>query len=291
MTIAEEAARFVADMNALAAPSAMPAKALLPIKAQTLDEDEEQAWWDGRVARRLLAIPFGGPIPSHKSAKGVDLDGEFFSERTDIYGPHRALRQNRERLVDFHHSARPPSPRYGDDTGLMRGHFLGKSILDPDPDEDGWWVDLWWERGNQRVALVKRLAERGAQLFGSSQPIGKAVINNNGEIAIWPFWLETISTTPQNTLSVIRPKAALDAVVGTPFWSDIEAQLRDLGSDLRLTSTGDDVAKAGRELSAANVKDIQEGLDAVRTALGRLDAMVKRQSKYTADAQSAEGEP
>jgi hypothetical protein len=255
-------------------------KAMLPLKAQTLDTDEEQAWWDGRVPRRLLAIPFGGPIPSAKSAKGVDLDGEYFSERTDIFGPHRALRESRERLVDFHHSAKPPSPHYGDPTGMMKGHILGKSILDPNPDDDGWWVDFWWEKGNQRVAMVKRLAERGAQLFGSSQPIGKTDRNDNGEITLWPFWLETISTAPQNTLSIIRPKAALDVVAGNPFWSDIEAQMRDLGSDLRLTSLGDDGAKAGRVFSDANLKDINDAIAALRDGLDRLSGVVKRQPDY-----------
>lgn len=254
------------------------AKALLPLKAQTLDPDEEQAWWDGRVPRRLLAIPFGGPIPSPKSAKGVDLDDQWFSERTDIFGNYRALRQNRERLVDFHHSAQPPNPRYGDDTGLMKGHILGKSILDPDPDEDGWWVDLWWERGNKRVAMVKRLAERGAQLFGSSQPIGKAAWTPEGEITLWPFWMETISPTPQNTLSIIRPKAALDAVAGNPFWSDIESALRDLGTDLRLTSLGDDGAKAGRVLSAVNVADLEAAIEAADKVLAVLRDVRGRQA-------------
>jgi hypothetical protein len=119
------------------------------------------------------------------------------------------------------------------------------------------------------------------------------IVAGRREILVWPYVRQTLSTSPQNTHSILRPfKAVLEGTEPTTaFWSDIEFAMRDLGSDLRLTSMGDDVAKAGRELSAANVKDIQEGLDAVRTALGRLDAMVKRQSKYTADTQSAEGEP
>lgn len=206
-------------------------KALMPLKAKDVDED---AFWDGRVPRRLLAIPFGGPIPSPKSKRGVDLDDEWFDEATDIYGPYPALRNNRERLVDFMHSYRPPSSRTGDDTGMMMGHLLGKSILDPDPEEDGWWVDLWLERGNARVALVKRLAERGAQLFGSSQATGKAQKEASGHITVWPFWLQTITTTPQNTYSVLRPKAALDDAVksGIVLGEGLRTFVDSLGTDL-----------------------------------------------------------
>jgi hypothetical protein len=223
-------------------------KTLQPIHAKAQEVDEQAAWFAGLIPRRLLAIPFGGPIPSPKSKRGVDLDDEFFSERTDIFGPHRALRQNRERLVDFSHSAKSPGPGFGDPTGMMTGHFLGKSILDPDPEEDGWWVDIWFERGNKRVALVEALARRGAQLFGSSQPVGPVSKASNGEILVWPFWLETLSPAPQNTLSVITPKAALDELPdGSPFYGRIEEALRSLSHDLRSSSAmGTDASKAGQ---------------------------------------------
>lgn len=245
-------------------------KAFLPLKAKALDEDEERAFWDGRIPRRLLAIPFGGPIPSPKSSLGVDLDGEWFDEKTDIYGPYAVLRENRERLVDFMHSYMPPGPRYGDDTGMMMGHLIGKSILDPDPEEDGWWIDLWVERGNRRVALVEALAKRGAQLFGSSQPIGKAVTEPSGHIAVWPYWLQTISTTPQNTYSVIRPKAVLDeadsAGVGLPAsLRALASELDSLAADLREPSiAGVPGAKSGR------AADVSGALEAHGKALSRL---------------------
>lgn len=243
-------------------------KALLPVKAQPLGDDEFEAWFAGRIPRRILSIPFGGPIPSAKSSIGVDLDGEWFSERTDIYGGHRALTQTRERLVDFHHSAQPPGKGYGDPTGMMTGRILGKSILDPDPDEDGWWSDFWWEKGNQRVSLIKRLVQKGAQLFGSSQPLGKTAKNDDGEITVWPHWLQTVSPSPQNTYAIIRPKASLEAIAGNPFWSDIEAALRSLGSDLRLSpGMGTDAAKSGRVLSAVNVSDLKSAIEAANKVL------------------------
>ena len=36
---------------------------------------------------------------------------------------------------------------------MMTGHVLGKSILDPDPEEDGWWVDIWLKAGNKRYSV------------------------------------------------------------------------------------------------------------------------------------------
>jgi hypothetical protein len=260
-------------------------KTLAPLKAKALADDEFEAWFEGKVPRRLLAIPFYGPIP-HADGKGRDLDGEYFDDRTDIYGPYPGLRRSRERLVDFMHSYQPPSPAYGDDTGMMKGALLGKSILDPNPDEDGWWVDLWLDRGNARVAMVKRLAERGAQLYGSSQPVGHVAKGRDGHIEVWPFWLQTITTTPQNTLSVIRPKALLLGIerlleTDENRWSDIETALRSLAPSLRVPPSQAELeAKAGRVLSAANEGDLRDALDALRSGLDRLEAVVRRQPDY-----------
>lgn len=221
-------------------------KAMLPMKAASLGDDEQQAWFAGRIARRLLAIPFGGPIPSPRHARGVDLDGETFTERTDIFGPHRALRQTRERFVDFHHGTDP--------LGVMTGALVGKAILDDEPEEDGWWVDFWFKAGERRVKLIKALADRGAQLFGSSFPVRPDVKKAaDGEILVWPFLVETVSTSPQNTYSVFRPaKAVLEdaAIAGLELDGGYRALLEQvaLESDLRLPSlAGGDAAKAGRD--------------------------------------------
>jgi hypothetical protein len=240
-------------------------KALIPIKAKPLDDDELTAWFEGRVPRRLLAIPFGGPIPSAKSKLGVDIDGEWFSPRTDIYGTYSQLRSTRDRLVDFHHGLDP--------TGMMGNTIIGKSILDPDPDEDGWWVDVWLKAGEKRLSLIKRLVERGAQLFGSSQAAYKKADPDTGEILEWPFYIETLSTSPQNTYSVLRPamKAALDSadLDVSEALRDFIRQVDNLGTDLPATLARDGVsgeraAKAGR----VSLADVQ----ALRDAIGELGA-------------------
>jgi hypothetical protein len=187
-----------------------------PAKATLLDDD----------SFRLLAFPFGGPIPSPHSKRGVDLDGEFFSERTDIKPAWLKARP-----VDWHH---------GNDTTLGRD-VIGKAV-DPVMDEDGWWVTVWLDHGAKRLNLIKRLAERGAQLFGSSESVAGMVRKaKTGEILEWPYWRQTLSTSPQNTHSVIRPmKAVLGDLPGLDpspaFWADIAPALADLADDLRLTS-------------------------------------------------------
>ena len=236
-------------------------KSLIPLKAAPLDPDEMDAWFAGKLPRRLLAIPFGGPIPKKGAPIGTDLDGEWFDETTDIYGPYAVLRNERERLVDWHHRQDP--------TGKMGNAIIGKAVLDEEPDEDGWWESVWLKAGEARLSLIKRLQERGAALFGSSEALFKKV-DDAGKIVTWPYVRQTLSTSPQNTLSVLRPmKASLDALDSTDL--DVSGPLRDflvgvdnLGSDLgptsRLATGGEGTAKAGRVLSARNERALRDAL-------------------------------
>ncbi len=190
----------------------------VPVKATILDDD----------SFRLLAIPFSGPIPSKRAPRGVDLDGEWFSPRTDI-----RPEWLKSRAVDWHHGA--------DD--LLRREVIGKAV-DPEVDDEGWWVTVWLDHGNRRLNLVRKLAERGAKLFGSSESVAGLVERDRktGEILVWPYWRQTLSTSPQNTHSVIRPiKAVLehtDYSDTTPaFWMDLAPRLADIAADLRSTSS------------------------------------------------------
>ena len=184
------------------------------LKATILDDD----------AFRLLAIPFGGPIPSPYSPLGVDLDGEWFDHDTDL-----ALERLKARPVDWHHRH----------DGVMKAEVIGKAV-DPVEEEDGVWVTVWLDHGARRLNLVKRLAEAGAQLFGSSEadPTGvrKAA---TGHIDAWPYIKQALTTSPQNTLSVTRP---LKAAIGAPLPHE---SLQALAADLRHSlpsEAGDDAA-------------------------------------------------
>ena len=218
-------------------------KAMQAMKAAPVDDD----------AFRLLAIPFGGPIPSPKNAKGVDLDGEFFTERTDL-----KLDWLPFRLVDWHHRK----------DRLMGSTILGKAV-DPEMDEDGWWVTVWMKHGERRVDLVKRLSDR-ATIYGSSEAVpGMARKADTGEITVWPYMRQTLSTSPQNTLSVLRPLkatledlAAEDAHPTAAFFDDLATFLDDLASD----PASVDEAKAGRVLAGRNEARLREAYEAMDEA-------------------------
>lgn len=256
-------------------------KALMPVHAKALAEDETEAWLAGRIARRMLAVPFGGPIPSDVAPKGVDLDGQWFSERTDLYGEYPALRQTNDRLVDWHHSYAPIGGKGGDPQVLMNGVALGKAVLDVEPAEEGRWADFWLDAGQKRVNLVRRLMERGAQLFGSAQPVAAGKADPaTGEITYYPLLYMTVTTSPQNTLAVVTPKALLAELDSTEFsvspaMRGLLAELDVLGTDLPRTylpmeADRDAAAKAG------GVSTVRTGLNTLLAPLEELRDFLRR---------------
>lgn len=247
-------------------------KSLMPLTTQA----PPKAFFDGTEPWRILAIPFGGPIPSPKSPRGVDLDGQWFSENTDIVGHYAVLKAERERLVDWHHSLKPEGGRGGDPMGVMNGVALGKAVLDPEPDESGWWVDFWAKAGERRLGLVRQLVERGTQLFASAQPTSvddTAVSKATGEILRYPFLLLTITTTPQNTLAVVRPKAVLDDAIEQGIsipdgYRALMADLPDFRSELPQSfPVGGDVAAKADGLFTAHQEALNRHLDTVAAAV------------------------
>jgi cation transport regulator ChaB len=254
----DDEGKAFATAHAAAKKCMSAGKGMQPLKATIIDDDHF----------RLLAIPFGGPIPLPGAPKGADLDAEWFSERTDIkpdWLPYR--------LVDWHH-----------------GHddFMGRTVIAKADnlmqEDEGWWVDVWLQRGERRLDLVRRLAERGATLYGSSESIaGMTKKAQTGEILVWPYWRQTLTTSPQNTYSILRP---LKAVLGdlatdyTPspsFWRELAASLDDLGTDLRATSgQGERGAKSGRVLSGANESALRDALDALGLSVTRLNEVLAK---------------
>lgn len=239
---------------------------LRPVKATVIDDD----------AFRLLAFPYGGPIPHPDYPRGVDLDGQTFGPETDT-----KMGWLRKRDVDWHH---------GGDGTFKRG-VIGKAV-DPVEEEDGWWVTVWLDHGARRLDLIKRLAERGGQLFGSSETVqGTAMLRTvkgtipwrpktPGLITYWPYWRQTLSTSPQNTHSVLRPLKA-DLGDTTPaFWADLRHALDDLGATSHPTSgQGEDGAKAGRVLSAVNERELRDALASIGTSADRLNAVLAKLNK------------
>src|SRR5688500_13785110 len=199
-------------------------KAMPPLKAQMID--------DGHF--KLLAIPFGGPL------QGRDLDGEFFSRKTDIKPDWFA-----ERPALWHH---------GQD-GLLGDKVIGKAT-DLQEEEDGWWVDVWLKRGERHAELISQLSQK-APLYGSSGTIGYLKKSApDGEILVWPYVEQTLTLTPSNLLSVSRPaKAVVDAftdadIAVSPALKGMLAGLEQLRSDLQPTSSVREVAARDERLAA-----------------------------------------
>ena len=238
-------------------------KALLPVTVEPMVESELAAWLSGKRSRELLAIPFYGPIPG-PDGKGRDLDGEYFDETTDIKPDWFA-----ERPVDWHHSKDP--------TGIMNGHLIGKATdlrLGP----EGWWVNIWAKAGEARLKLVEELVEKGSRIFGSSWAYPNLIKRGKaGHIDVWPFTFETLSTSPQNIWSTLRPAKAADLFDLSEI--TLDGRLRDLLSSLdNLQSgpvsdlTGEDAAKAGRVISSKNEQRLQDAISAIQACLDEMRA-------------------
>lgn len=231
-------------------------KAQLPLKATLIDDD----------AFRLLALPFGGPIPYPGAPKGVDLDRQWLDEGTDFGRPPKRVD------VTWHHGL----------DSKLGAEVIGKAG-DLAFDDDGGWVTVWLDHGRRRTRLVKRLAEAAAgdpevDIFGSSEAIphtsrihtGKAEIpwrrDIPGFISRWHYIGQTLSTSPQNTRSILVPlKATLtDLADGSidptaDFFSDLTTFLDSL-------SPSSDVGKAGRVLAARNEARLREAREHIDEA-------------------------
>ena len=200
---------------------------VMPIKAEQL----------GSARWRVLAIPFGGP------KDGKDLDGEYFSPRTDI----KASWFN-ERPVLWHHGmdgtlkdqANEETDAIGTE-GELEKH------------KDGWWAEMWLDRSHRYWAQVTSLLRAG-KVYGSSGALGHVVRKaHDGEILVWPHIEQTLTPTPANPFARVVPVKAwqdfTDAGIAVdPAMEPLFTEpVPDLGPDL--PSGGDDPAMA--KLAAA----------------------------------------
>jgi hypothetical protein len=158
------------------------------------------------VKWRVLAIPFGGPF-----AGGKDLDGEFFSPRTDIKADWFPTRP-----VLWHHG--------GDQA--VKDAILGTED-ELVKEDDGWWGTMWLDRSARYWAQVSALLAAG-KVYGSSGALGHLVQKaKDGEILTWPHIEQTLTPTPANIFArVIPAKAAADFTLsGISLGTDLETYL------------------------------------------------------------------
>ena len=254
-------------------------KATGELKAEPMNTSQLDRWLGGKIPRRILVLPFGGPIPKAGAPRGSDLDGEWFDEDTDLVDGHKALMDTRERIVDWHHRQDP--------TGLMKGAILGHVLMDGSPEDDGIWADFWANAGEKRRDLIARLERGGVPLYGSSEAAYKKA-SANGHIDTWPLIRHTITTSPQNTYAVLPP---LKAFLTAPTIAELPAEaLKALLVGLDASTTellasslsaavpasalaGEEAVKAGRVLSAKNAQALREAINALSELLARGDLL------------------
>ena len=241
------------------------------MKAEPMTSSQLDRWLSGKISRRLLVVPFGGPIPKKGAPLGTDLDGEWFDADTDLFGSYKALRASRERLVDWHHEADP--------TGRMKGAILGHVVLDDAPEDDGVWADFWANAGEQRRALIARLERGGVPLYGSSEAVYKKA-RDDGHIDEWPLIRHKITTSPQNTFAVVPPLKAIltmdDINLEAIGFAAVKAALvglGDLSEDITASLpaeavaasllAGEDDVKAGRVLSKDREAELRSRVEAL----------------------------
>jgi hypothetical protein len=158
------------------------------------------------VKWRVLAIPFGGPFKG-----GKDLDGEYFSPRTDIKADWFPTRP-----VLWHHG--------GDQA--VKDAILGTED-ELVKEDDGWWGTMWLDRSARYWAQVSALLAAG-KVYGSSGALGHLVQKaKDGEILTWPHIEQTLTPTPANIFArVIPAKAAADFTSsGISLGTDLETYL------------------------------------------------------------------
>lgn len=210
-----------------------------PIKAEQIGTNK----W------RVLAIPFGGPLD------GRDLDGEFFSARTDI----KPDWFDRRPLI-WHH---------GQDGTMKADPVLGTSD-DVEIGDEGWWATLWLDRSHRYWAQIDQLLRSG-KVYGSSGSLPHFVRTDRktGEILVWPYIEQTLTPTPSNYFSRVVPQKAIahfdEAGLGLPpavrgLITDLdEADLRpDLppGGDGAAMRVEDLLLTVERRLALSRVADL-----------------------------------
>lgn len=229
------------------------------LKATLLDDD----------AFRLLALPFGGPIPYPGAPRGADLDRQWLGERTD-YGKPPAWVD-----VTWHHGLPRQQGGLDDEVVAKAGELTFE--------DEGGWVKVWMDHGRARTRLIKQLAEAAkaddeVDIYGSSEAVpstsriraGKADIpwrrDVPGFISRWEYIGQTLSTSPQNTQSILVPMKATLSDLASGAIDPTADFFDDLMTFLDSLAPSSETGKAGRVLAARNEARLREAREHIDEA-------------------------
>lgn len=130
---------------------------------------------------RGLGMPYGGPVD------GKDLEGEFFSPRTDF-------------MFDFLAGERPVLYDHGHEPSV-KADIVGR-VVEYNRTDAGVWTIVQLDRRARYLAALQELVDRGAMSFSSGAYPSLVEIEKSGEILRWP-WVElSLTPTPMNPYAV-----------------------------------------------------------------------------------------
>lgn len=135
-----------------------------------------------------VAVPYGGPM------EGRDLQGEFFSEKTDLH-------------LDWFPDGRPLLYDHGFDASL-REQVVGRQVK-AEVNDVGIWAEAQLNRAHRYFEAIMELVGEGALGFSSGSVHHLVTRSSSGEILNWP-WIElSLTPTPANPWATIDPAKSL----------------------------------------------------------------------------------
>jgi cation transport regulator ChaB len=233
-----------------------------------------------------LAIPFGGPFG------GKDIDGESFGPDTDLA------------LEWFPEEGRPVIYHHGLDEG-MKTALVGRQIERAAQDA-GHWVKVQLDKRNRYFEQIAEMVREGKLAFSSGSLSHLVQVEKDGAIKSWP-WVElSLTPTPANPDAMVYAVKASDAIehiaavksaIPEPLKAAVDLledgfteQAQEADSEPepladhsqrvlaevkawvdRMEDKQSFRAKAGRELSKANVASLREAHRIIGELLERND--------------------
>lgn len=149
----------------------------------------------------VLGVPFGGP------EGGKDLQGEFFSHRTDLM-----LKVGDKRPVLYNHGMNPNNERMQEPEVIGEAEYIRQ-------DDMGHWFNVTLDRTSEYAKRIMDAAKRGlARASSGAVNYLTRILNKTGEIMVWPFSELTLidklpgKREPANDYAVAQLKGAFDKV-------------------------------------------------------------------------------
>jgi hypothetical protein len=241
---------------------------------------------DGGATLSVLAVPFIGPFAGG-DGRGVDGDGEFFTETTDL-------------CLDWFPSQRPLLYHHGlldgEGPGIVPVGRVDVSSIKKGP--EGWWVQAELDRQGDYFKHILKLLEEDA-LYASTGAMAHLVrTRKSGEITQWP-WVElSLTPTPANFFATVQPAEAKShykaANLPEPSLDSYELRAWTEVVDLceRLAPALEDYtdltsrhaanrSKVGRALSEARRKRLSSLMDRMREGVSELESLLAETGQHT----------